>query len=53
MSRDYKSISGGDKLIFNSVRQLKDTLRNKENELNIPSNTLINYYMMERFFGKT
>lgn len=49
MSRDYKSISGGDKLIFNSVRQLKDTLRNKENELNIPSNILINYYMMERF----
>lgn len=36
-------------MIFNSVKQLKDTIRNKENKLNLPANTLINYYMMERF----
>lgn len=36
-------------MIFSSVRQLKDTIRNKENKLNLPPNTLINYYMMERF----
>lgn len=36
-------------MIFNSVKQLKDTIRNSENKLNLPPNTLINYYMMERF----
>ena len=36
-------------MIFNSVKQLKDTIRNNENKLNLPPNTLINYYMMERF----
>jgi abortive infection protein abiGII len=36
-------------MIFNSVKHLKDTIRNRENKFNLPPNTLINYYMMERF----
>lgn len=35
-------------MIFKSVRQLKDTIRNKESTLGLPPNTLLNYYMMER-----
>jgi len=37
---------------FNSPRQLKDWLRNKENSEGIPANTLINYYMMERLLER-
>lgn len=36
-------------MIFKDPRQLKDTIKNKEKELKLPSNTLINYYMMDRF----
>lgn len=36
-------------MIFQSVRQLKDMIRNVEKKLGLPSNTLLNYYMMERF----
>lgn len=37
---------------FNSPKQLKDWLRNKELLEGIPSNTLLNYYMMERFLER-
>ncbi len=37
---------------FNSPKQLKDWLRNKELSGGIPSNTLLNYYMMERFLER-
>ncbi len=37
---------------FNSPKQLKDWLRNKELSEGIPSNTLLNYYMMERFIER-
>ena len=37
---------------FNSPRQLKDWLRNKEKKDGIPANTLINYYMMERLLER-
>ena len=37
---------------FNSPKQLKDWLRNKELSDGIPSNTLLNYYMMERFLER-
>ena len=40
-------------MIFNSVKHLKDTIRNRENKFNLPPNTLINYYMMERFLCRT
>ncbi len=36
-------------MIFQSVRQLKDVIKNEEKKLGLPSNTLLNYYMMERF----
>ncbi len=36
-------------MIFTSVKQLKDVVKNTENKLGLPSNTLLNYYMMERF----
>lgn len=36
-------------MIFTSVKQLKDVVKNTENRLGLPSNTLLNYYMMERF----
>lgn len=36
-------------MIFDNAKTLKSIIRNKEKELNIPSNTLLNYYMMERF----
>ena len=35
-------------MIFTSVKQLKDVVKNTENRLGLPSNTLL-YYMMERF----
>ncbi len=37
---------------INSPKQLKDWLRNKELSDGIPSNTLLNYYMMERFLER-
>lgn len=37
---------------FNSPKQLKDWLMNKELSDGIPSNTLLNYYMMERFLER-
>lgn len=37
---------------FNSPNQLKDWLRNKEISEGIPANTLLNYYMMERFLER-
>lgn len=36
-------------MIFTSPRQLKDKIRNAEQKYNLPANTLLNYYMMERF----
>ena len=36
-------------MIFTSVKQLKDVVKNTENKLGLPANTLLNYYMMERF----
>ncbi len=36
-------------MIFTSVKQLKDVVKNTENRLGLLSNTLLNYYMMERF----
>lgn len=39
-------------MIFNSPRQLKDWLKNKEIIEGIPSNTLLNYYMMERLLER-
>ena len=36
-------------MIFTSVKQLKAVVKNTENRLGLPSNTLLNYYMMERF----
>ena len=36
-------------MIFTSVKQLKAVVKNTENKLGLPSNTLLNYYMMERF----
>lgn len=39
-------------MIFSSPRQLKDNIRNKEKELNLPVNTLVNYYMMDRFIER-
>ncbi|MDO4793634.1 MAG: nucleotidyl transferase AbiEii/AbiGii toxin family protein [Filifactor alocis] len=35
-------------MIFKSVKQLKDVVKNKENKLGLPANTILNYYMMER-----
>lgn len=37
---------------FTSPKQLKDWLKNKEISEGIPSNTLLNYYMMERFLER-
>lgn len=37
---------------FNSPKQLKDWLRNRELSEGIPSNTLLSYYMMERFLER-
>ena len=37
---------------FNSTKQLKDWLKNKELSERIPSNTLLNYYMMERLLER-
>ena len=37
---------------FNSPKQLKDWLKNKELSEGIPSNTLLNYYMMERLLER-
>lgn len=37
---------------FNSPKQLKDWLRNKELSQGIPPNTLLNYYMMERLLER-
>jgi len=39
-------------MIFKDPRQLKDTIKNKEKELKLPANTLINYYMMDRFIER-
>lgn len=39
-------------MIFKTPRQLKDKIRNEERKHNLPANTLINYYMMERFICK-
>lgn len=39
-------------MIFKTPRQLKDKIRNEERKYNLPANTLINYYMMERFICK-
>ena len=39
-------------MIFNSPRQLKDWIKNKEITEGIPSNTLLNYYMMERLLER-
>lgn len=36
-------------MIFTSPRQLKDKIKNVEQKYNLPANTLLNYYMMERF----
>ena len=36
-------------MIFTSPKQLKDKIRNAEQKYNLPANTLLNYYMMERF----
>lgn len=37
---------------FSSPKQLKDWLKNKELSEGIPSNTLLNYYMMERLLER-
>lgn len=37
---------------INSPKQLKDWLRNKEKKDGIPANTLIHYFMMERFLER-
>lgn len=39
-------------MIFKDVRQLRDRIKNKEREMNLPANTLLNYYMMERFLER-
>ena len=39
-------------MIFKDPRQLKDTIKNKEKELKLPANTLINYYMMDCFIER-
>lgn len=37
---------------FNTPKQLKDWIKNKETSEGIPSNTLLNYYMMERLLER-
>lgn len=48
MQKSYENLFGGDGMIFESVRKLKDYVRNMEKKLNLPANTLLNYYMMEQ-----